>query len=150
MKFDYQSIHLLCLSQRVYRRVLLLAHNSTTWTLHIHTLRQRVLISWNFFHHILKEVHYNFVYIQSLLQANPIGLRKVQLLGYLFSYRLHLLQKLRILLISAIGGWSTHDYVYRSLGEVRLHVRQYLIWDGLRQMLDISRQTTGSFSQPVN
>jgi hypothetical protein len=53
---------------------------------------------------MLKQVHYNFVYIQSLLQANPTELLKVQLLGDLFSYRRHLLQQLRVLLISTIGG----------------------------------------------
>jgi hypothetical protein len=59
---------------------------------------------WKFFSFKLKQVHYNFVYIQFLLQANPTGLLEVQLLGDLFSYRRHLLQKLCILLIHAVGG----------------------------------------------
>jgi hypothetical protein len=59
---------------------------------------------WKFFSFKFKQVHYNFVYIQLLLQANPTGLLEVQLLGDLFSYWHHLLQELRVLLISAIGG----------------------------------------------
>jgi hypothetical protein len=52
----------------------------------------------------LKQVQYNFVYIQLLLQANPTGLLEVQLSGDLFSYWRHLLQELRVLLISTVGG----------------------------------------------
>jgi hypothetical protein len=59
---------------------------------------------WKFLSFKLKQVHYNIVYIQLLLQANPTGLLEVQLLGDLFSYWRHLLQELRVLLISAIGG----------------------------------------------
>jgi hypothetical protein len=43
------------------------------------------------FSFILTQVHYNFVYIQLLLQANPTGLLEVQLSGDLFSYWRHLL-----------------------------------------------------------
>jgi hypothetical protein len=57
-----------------------------------------------FFSFKLKQVHYIFVYIQLVLQANPTGLLEVQLLGDLFSYQRHLLQELRVLLVSAIGG----------------------------------------------
>jgi hypothetical protein len=54
---------------------------------------------------ILKQVHYNIVYIQLLPQANPTGqLLEVQLLGDLLCDRRHLLQKLHVLLICAIGG----------------------------------------------
>jgi hypothetical protein len=53
---------------------------------------------------ILKQVQYNFVYIQLLLQANPKGLLEVQLSGDLFSYWRHLLQELCLLLISTVGG----------------------------------------------
>jgi hypothetical protein len=81
------------------------------------------------FSFILKQVHYNFVHIELLLQANPTGLLEVQLSGNLFRYWRHLLQELRVLLISTVGGWSTRDYVHRSLGEVRLHVLQDLIGD---------------------
>jgi hypothetical protein len=42
------------------------------------------------FSFILKQVQYNFVYIQLLLQANPTGLLEVQLSGDLFSYWRHL------------------------------------------------------------
>jgi hypothetical protein len=56
------------------------------------------------FSFILKQVHYNFVYIQLLLQANPTGLLEVQLFGDLFSYWSHLLQELRVLLINTVGG----------------------------------------------
>jgi hypothetical protein len=56
------------------------------------------------FSFILKQVHYNFVYIQLLLQANPTGLLEVQLFGDLFSYWRHLLQELRVLLINTVGG----------------------------------------------
>jgi hypothetical protein len=56
------------------------------------------------FSFILKQVQYNFVYIQLLLQANPTGLLEVQLFGNLFSYWRHLLKKLRVLLISTVGG----------------------------------------------
>jgi hypothetical protein len=56
------------------------------------------------FSFILKQVQYNFVYIQPLLQANPTGLLEVQLSGELFSYWRHLLQELRVLLISTVGG----------------------------------------------
>jgi hypothetical protein len=35
----------------------------------------------------------------------------------LFRDQRHLLQKLLILLISAVGGQSTRDYIYRSLGK---------------------------------
>jgi hypothetical protein len=56
------------------------------------------------FSFILKQVYYNFVYRQLLLQANPTGLLEVQLSGDLFSYWRHLLQELHILLISTIGG----------------------------------------------
>jgi hypothetical protein len=56
------------------------------------------------FSFILKQVQYNFVYIQPLLQANPTGLLEVQLSGDLFSYWRHLLQELRVLLISTVGG----------------------------------------------
>jgi hypothetical protein len=59
---------------------------------------------WKFFSFILKQVHYKFVYIQLLLQANPTGVLEVQLLGDLFSYWCHLLQELSVLLISTIGG----------------------------------------------
>jgi hypothetical protein len=38
------------------------------------------------FSFILKQVHYNFVCLQLLLQANPTGLLEVQLSGDLFSY----------------------------------------------------------------
>jgi hypothetical protein len=56
------------------------------------------------FSFIHKQVQYNFVYIQPLLQANPTGLLEVQLSGDLFSYWRHLLQELRVLLISTVGG----------------------------------------------
>jgi hypothetical protein len=55
------------------------------------------------FSFILKQVQYNFVYIQLFLQANPIGLLEVQLSRDLFSYWRHLLQELRLLLISTVG-----------------------------------------------
>jgi hypothetical protein len=84
---------------------------------------------------------YNYCY-----KANPTGLLEVQLSGDLLSYWRHLLQELRILHISIVGGQSTRDYVHWSLGEVLLHVRQDLIGDGLRQMLDVRRQMTGSLS----
>jgi hypothetical protein len=58
---------------------------------------------WKFFSFKFKQVHYNFVYIQLLVQANPTGLLEVQLLGDLFSYWRHLLQEFRVLLISTIG-----------------------------------------------
>jgi hypothetical protein len=38
------------------------------------------------FSFILKQVHYNFVHIQLLLQANPTGLLEVQLFDNLFNY----------------------------------------------------------------
>jgi hypothetical protein len=56
------------------------------------------------FSFILKQVKYNFVYTQLLLQANPTGLLEVQLSGDMFSYWRHLLQELRVLLISTVGG----------------------------------------------
>jgi hypothetical protein len=56
------------------------------------------------FSFILKQVQYNFAYIQLLLQANPTRLLEVQLSGDLFSYWRHLLQELRVLLISTVGG----------------------------------------------
>jgi hypothetical protein len=56
------------------------------------------------FSFILKQVQYNFVYIQLLLQPNPTGLLEVQLSGDWFSYWRHLLQELRVLLISTVGG----------------------------------------------
>jgi hypothetical protein len=59
---------------------------------------------WKLFSFKRKQVHYNFVYIKFLLQANPTGLLEVQLLSDLFSYQRHLLQKLCVLLIGAIGG----------------------------------------------
>jgi hypothetical protein len=43
------------------------------------------------FSFILKQVQYNFVYIQLLLQANPIGLLEVYLSDDLISYWRHLL-----------------------------------------------------------
>jgi hypothetical protein len=68
-------------------------------------LWQRVLISWKPFHHILKQVHYSFVYVQLLLQANPTGyLLEIQLLRDMLGDRCHLLQKLSKLLIRAVGG----------------------------------------------
>jgi hypothetical protein len=70
------------------------------------------------FSFILKQVYYKFVYTQLLLQANPTGLLELQLPGDLFNYWCHLLQELHVLLISIVSGWSAHDYVYRSLGEV--------------------------------
>jgi hypothetical protein len=56
------------------------------------------------FSFILKQVQYNFAYIQLLLQANPTGLLEVQLSRDLFSYSRHLLQELRVLLISTVGN----------------------------------------------
>jgi hypothetical protein len=56
------------------------------------------------FSFILKQVHYNFVYLQLLLRANHTGLLEVELLGDLFSNRRHLLQQLRVLLVPAVGG----------------------------------------------
>jgi hypothetical protein len=53
---------------------------------------------------ILKQVHYNFVYIQLLLRANLTGLLEIQLLGNLSSNGRHLLQQLRVLLVCAVGG----------------------------------------------
>jgi hypothetical protein len=53
---------------------------------------------------MLKQVQYNFVYIQLFLQANPIGLLEVQLSRDLFSYWRHLLQELRLLLISTVAS----------------------------------------------
>jgi hypothetical protein len=45
-----------------------------------------------FFLFTFKQVYYNFVYLQLLLQANPTGLLEVKLLGDLFSNWRHLLQ----------------------------------------------------------
>jgi hypothetical protein len=56
------------------------------------------------FSFILKQVQYNFVYTQLLLQGNPKRLLKVQLSGDLFSYWRHLLREPCVLLISTVGG----------------------------------------------
>jgi hypothetical protein len=56
------------------------------------------------FSFMLKQVYYKFVYTQLLLQANPTGLLEVQLPGDLFRNWRHLLQELRVLLISTVSG----------------------------------------------
>jgi hypothetical protein len=103
IKFDYLSTALLSPSL-----------NGTTGEydysrrLHDGTPHSQIAITsthlWKFPSFILKQVHYNFVYVQPLLQANPIGLLEVELLGNLFVNGRHLLQQLRILLVRAVGG----------------------------------------------
>jgi hypothetical protein len=53
-----------------------------------------------------------------LPKANPTGpLLKVELPCDLFCDRRHLLQQLLVLVVCAVHGKSSSDYVYRSLGE---------------------------------
>jgi hypothetical protein len=56
------------------------------------------------FSFILKQVQYNFDCTHALLQANPTRLLEVQLFGDLLSNWRHLLQELRVLLVSTVGG----------------------------------------------
>jgi hypothetical protein len=51
------------------------------------------------------------------------------------------------LVVRAVRGKPSSDYIYWSFGEVRLHVRQDLVRDRLRQMLHVSRQSIGGFLQ---
>jgi hypothetical protein len=53
------------------------------------------------------------------------------------------------LVTCAVHGKSPGDYIYRSLGEVRLHVSQDLVRDGLSQMLHVGRQTLRGFLQSI-
>jgi hypothetical protein len=55
-----------------------------------------------------------------------------------------------VLVICAVRGKSSGNYIHRSLGEVQLHVCQDLVGDGLCQMLHIGRQTPGGFLQPIH
>jgi hypothetical protein len=64
-----------------------------------------------------QQVHYNFDYIQLLLQANPTRLLEVQLFSDLFSYWCHLLQELHVLLISTIGGYPPATTSTGALGK---------------------------------
>jgi hypothetical protein len=48
------------------------------------------------------------------------GLLEIELISYLLRDGSHLLQQLRILLISAVGGYPASDYLHRGLRQVGL------------------------------
>jgi hypothetical protein len=64
--------------------------NSMMGTPHTHIATTSTHL-WESFSFIFKQVHYNFVYLQFLLQANPTRLLTVQLFGDLLSNWRHLL-----------------------------------------------------------
>jgi hypothetical protein len=53
---------------------------------------------------------YNFGY-----ELTITGLLEIELIGYLLRNGSHLLQQLRVLRISAVGGYPASDYFHRRL-----------------------------------
>jgi hypothetical protein len=71
-------------------------------------MQQRVIIYERSFHSNFKQVLTTLFILQLLPKANPTGqLLEVQLLRDLFRDWRHLLQKLLVLLICTIGGYSS-------------------------------------------